>query len=254
MSTGLLRTLRRPVGRALRVVPSPLWAAIYPAISLFVTPDGYDSGAAYEDRESAFSLIYKENRWSSPESRSGIGATVAATRTVRRNLELLLPKLQCRSLLDAPCGDFNWMRHVRLPADCAYLGRDIVPELIADLRRDYPEKDWGLLDIVAEPPPDADVWMCRAVLYHLPLADGLSVLRNMAASNVKYFMSTSHDFVRRNQDIRPGGFRYINLRAAPYNLPKPIHRIIDFVSPSAPTYLDVWTRAQVRDAVTERTG
>ena len=40
------------------------------------------------------------------------------------------------SLLDAPCGDFNWMRHVPL-GGVSYTGADVVPELIARNRRDY---------------------------------------------------------------------------------------------------------------------
>lgn len=252
MTSELAQGLRPLLRMAVRTIPRPLWATIYPAIARFVAPTMRYQGDEYEDRASAFTWIYEENRWHDSESKSGVGSTLAFTRTLRADLEVLLASLKPKFLLDAPCGDFNWMQRVRLPEGCAYLGRDIVPKLIDDLRRQFPDKDWEVLDIVSDAIPVADVWLCRDVLFHLPLDDCQAVLRNMAASNVSYFLSKTYDHVRRNEDVRPGGFRYINLRAAPFNLPAPVRRLADFHVPGPPGYLDLWTREQIQSVIAEQ--
>ena len=41
-----------------------------------------------------------------------------------------LRKLGIRTIVDAACGDFNWMRHIVCNSDIKYQGFDIVEELI----------------------------------------------------------------------------------------------------------------------------
>ena len=143
MRPGPAHGLRPLVRRAVRSLPRPVWATIYPAIARFVAPSERYPGDEYGDRASAFAWIYEENRWHNGESKSGLGSTLAFTKRLRVDLEALFEGLNATSLLDAPCGDFNWMRHVQLPAGCAYMGRDIVPKLIEDLKRDFPDRDWA---------------------------------------------------------------------------------------------------------------
>ena len=59
-----------------------------------------------------FSRFYLKNSWANSESVSGEGSNLVQTSTIRRELEKLLAELNIRALLDAPCGDFNWIRHV----------------------------------------------------------------------------------------------------------------------------------------------
>src|SRR5437764_8294237 len=61
-----------------------------------------------------FERIYETNLWSDPESRSGVGSSLDSTRVVRAELPKVLRRLQTRTLLDVPCGDFTWMEHVDL--------------------------------------------------------------------------------------------------------------------------------------------
>ncbi|HYV13569.1 MAG TPA: hypothetical protein VE980_21875, partial [Pyrinomonadaceae bacterium] len=61
-----------------------------------------------------FSEIYQTNAWQDPESVSGRGSTLARTNVITSNLPVLLQELNANSLIDAACGDFNWMRHVDL--------------------------------------------------------------------------------------------------------------------------------------------
>src|SRR5258708_6481671 len=82
------------------------------------------------DMREVFSTIYRDNLWADPESFSGRGSTLARTGVIRMELPRLLHDAGAKTLLDAACGDFNWMRHLEL-GSVQYIGVDIVPELIA---------------------------------------------------------------------------------------------------------------------------
>src|SRR4051812_10120929 len=68
-----------------------------------------------------FTEIYRRQLWGSGETVSGYGSTIAGTEPLRTALPLLLRKLGVRTLIDIPCGDFNWMRKVELEVD-EYIG------------------------------------------------------------------------------------------------------------------------------------
>ena len=125
--SGQLRRFVKYLMRRYPTVFNPLWSLTYAWI---VRGDEKYFGSEYTDRVQAFRTIYDENRWQSLESRSGHGSTVAYTRGLRKSLEQYLTKLNVKSFLDAPCGDFNWMRHLVLPPQTQYIGGDIIPELV----------------------------------------------------------------------------------------------------------------------------
>jgi hypothetical protein len=58
------------------------------------------------------------------------------TETIRQTLPALLAELRVESMLDLPCGDFNWMKQVELPVS-RYIGADIVEPLIAKNQGQY---------------------------------------------------------------------------------------------------------------------
>jgi len=89
------------------------------------------------------------------------------------------------------------------------------------------------------------MWLCRDAIFHLTLGDGLKVLENAAHSGIKFFASTTHDFVAVNRDISTGAFRLVNLRKAPFNLPTPIEEIDDFLAPNVPQKLGLWSEEQL---------
>lgn len=76
-----------------------------------------------------FEDIYQNNRWGSSESRPGSGSELRTTDTLREELPKLLRYLNVKSMLDLPCGDYNWMSEVDL-GGIFYRGADIVEELI----------------------------------------------------------------------------------------------------------------------------
>ena len=98
-----------------------------------------------------FTEIYVTNGWQSPESKSGGGSTLSATAAIRAALPRLLSDLGVAVLIDAPCGDFNWMRHVDLPVQ-TYIGGEIVPGLVkrADRRFQNDQRRFMLLDLTRD--------------------------------------------------------------------------------------------------------
>jgi hypothetical protein len=144
------------------------------------------------------------------------------------------------------------MQHVPLDGKL-YIGGDIVQEMVEKLQQRHwsRNREFRLLDIVDDPLPEADLWMCRDVLFHLPEADALKVLRRAGQSNIKYFLSSTFPFVRKNVkgvDTNLGWFRYINLCKPPYNLPRPLRELEDFIVPYPPKVLGLWSREQLQEA------
>jgi len=238
--------VREHVKKLMKSYPSvfnPIWSAVYPMLK---RSEGYVE-SSHSDNHAAFETIYQENYWGDGESRSGWGSTLEYTGPLRSALEKLTRKLGTRVMFDAPCGDFNWMQHVRLPEDCRYIGGDIVASLIVKLQAQYagPKRQFQVIDIVQDELPHADIWLCRDVLFHLPTADIIKTFKNFARSQISYMLTTTYDFQKFNADVKPGGFRYVNLRRPPFSLGQPELKIADFVAPAPPRYLALWSRAEV---------
>ena len=229
---------------------NPLWMVAYPYVR---RTSGYVP-STFETSEAAFSHIYTNNGWGSEETRSGFGSTLEYTAPLRKSLEELLRRLHVRTFLDAPCGDFNWMRHVQLPPDAKYIGSDIVRPLITNLQARYGDSRYQFVvtDIVRGHLPAADLWLCRDVLFHLPTNEIVATLRNFSHSRIPFILTTTYDFEKENPDVQPGGFRYINLNRHPFLLPRPRLRIADFTAPDPPRFMGLWTREEVAAALRVR--
>ena len=83
-----------------------------------------------DNTSDVFQKIYREQGWLSSESVSGWGSELRNTEQIIRELPGFLRRFGITSMLDVPCGDFNWMRFVDLDG-IDYIGADIVPDLIA---------------------------------------------------------------------------------------------------------------------------
>src|SRR5260370_61794 len=85
---------------------------------------------ASDSIEHRFTWVYKRNHWGDRESVSGPGSTLRYTENLRKQLPLLFAEYKVRKVLDAPCGDFNWMQEDVKEIDIDYVGADIVPQLV----------------------------------------------------------------------------------------------------------------------------
>lgn len=179
----------------------------------------------FGSRKKIFEVIYEKDLWNDEEgeSVSGPGSSVEITGMARAAIEQVIADRGIRSMLDAPCGDFNWMRHTAL-GSVAYTGADIVVPMIARNNERYASetRKFIVLDLVDGSVPAADLVFCRDCIMHLKTPDVQRLLRNISGSGSRYLLITNHPGAGENQELRStGNFRPINLSLPPYNL-KPL--------------------------------
>jgi SAM-dependent methyltransferase len=172
-----------------------------------------------------FTAIYEGNLWNNEESRSGGGSTLKKTRNIRTRLPQLVRERGIRSLLDAGCGDFHWMKEVELGA--TYIGGDIVREIIDRNGANYGDGTTSFveLDITRDEIPPVDMILCRECLFHLSYADIFNAIGRFKGSGAKYLLATHHPGQPENRDIVTGMCRALNLEAWPFNFPRPVEVI-----------------------------
>lgn len=176
--------------------------------------------------EQVFSGIYHDNLWQSAESRSGGGSAIHSTAAAREAIRDLLVDLNIHSLHDIPCGDFNWMRMTDL-GDCKYIGSDIVPELIEEVRKKFAadNREFRVMNLCTDSLPAVDLVMVRDCFIHLSFEHLTAAIRNIKASGSKYLLASTYPNHRRNYDTPTGGARPINLCSPPFFFPPPMRMI-----------------------------
>jgi hypothetical protein len=183
-------------------------------------------------REALFTYIHDTNRWGSPESLSGPGAEMRQTKAIRTGLAQILTAFAISSMLDVPCGDFNWMQHVAgLDGLDRYIGADIVTALVDALRERYESgnRTFSVLDLTTDKLPAVDLIFVRDAMVHMTLADGLAAIANIKRSRATYLMATTYPAVTNNIDTEEAHWRPLNLRLAPFHMPAPLdHVVTDF--------------------------
>jgi len=171
-----------------------------------------------------FTEIYKVNYWKSDESISGVGSESNQTRSIIKDIDRLLSEMKITSLLDIPCGDFNWMKEVDL-SKIDYVGADIVDELIYKNIRKYKHRKnlkFKVLNLISDTLPKTDILILRDCLVHLSNKDIYSAIKNIKSSGSKYLLSTTFIDHQLNIDIVTGDWRPLNLQKHPFNFPSPI--------------------------------
>jgi hypothetical protein len=188
--------------------------------------------------EGVFRAKFVTNAWGGVESRSGSGSDAEQTRVLVAELPQLFRKFGIGSMLDVPCGDFQWMRDVDL-AGIRYVGADIVPEVVEgnqSFARDGVR--FLSLDLLRSGLPPADLVLVRDCLVHLPYGDIFQGLRNLCRSGGTYVLTTTFPDHKVNSDIRLGGWRPLNLELAPFGFPPPRHFINEHCREGAGRYAD----------------
>jgi hypothetical protein len=185
-----------------------------------------------------FTKIYVENRWRTAESVSGSGSTVAITGTLREHLEEWLRNQEITSLVDIPCGDFNWMRLVRFPQGMQYLGLDIVDKLISDVSARYETEQvhFDIADILTSDLPKADAYFCKDIFTHFPL---IAVERALSRIRPKtrYILTTTVPSLSKNIDIEFGQDRVLNMALI---LGEPLEMLPFYEADGVKRFVGVW--------------
>ncbi|WP_372907044.1 class I SAM-dependent methyltransferase [Rossellomorea marisflavi] len=169
-----------------------------------------------------FTKIYKENIWGSEESVSGTGSSMREAQGLLKELPLLFDSLNIQSILDAPCGDFNWMKHVDL-SNYHYVGVDIVSEIIKKNQTEHASRNIQFIegDIMKDPLPKVDLIICRDALVHFPFHQVEQSIDNFLNSGSTYVLLTHFPLVPLNKDIPLGHWRPLNLCLPPFSFPEP---------------------------------
>ena len=173
-----------------------------------------------------FSEVYERNIFGGSESRSGEGSDLSQTAIVRREIPRLLQELGIKTFVDAPCGDWYWMKEVDLPVE-HYIGLDIVEALVAKNQREFGSSKIAFqsMNLAEGNLPKADLIFSRDCLVHLSFADALKIIANFKRSGAKYLLTTTFTDRGRNEDLGDGFGRPLNKRLPPFSFPEPIRLI-----------------------------
>lgn len=237
------------IGRIYHKLWSKTWDAAH-AVGIDFSPRG------------VFRHIYRNKTWGDAESVSGPGSELGETRKVREVLPALLRELGVKSMLDAPCGDWNWMKTIDL-SGIDYIGAEVVPELVERNTRLYglgpvPQAAMGssagdsiarmresrapgaaatggsrrfiIADITKDPLPRVDLILCRDCLVHLSNKLARAAIDNFRRSGGTWLLTTTYPGALpgdgANRDIATGQFRMVDLTRPPFDMPPP-ERVIN---------------------------
>ena len=204
-------------------------------------------------REDIFTKIYKDHIWSG-QSKSGTSSDPIRTSHLVSKIIQLIEEYNIQSIVDAPCGDFIWVKDIIEKTKISYIGYDIVKELIEDNQKLYSQEYNALFqkrDITKNTLAKADLMLCRDCLVHLSFESINSFLRNFIASGCSYLLTTTFTYSHRgNADLVEDiiGWRPLNLQNAPFNFRDPL-KTIQEVNVEADRFSDkslcLWAREQI---------
>lgn len=181
-----------------------------------------------------FVNIYENYGFGGDESRSGSGSTLNETEKLRQSIINLFNEKNIKSVVDIPCGDFNWMKEI-VPNFTSYKGGDIVDQCVIENTEKYGSSDISFFqfDILTDEIPNGDVLIVRDIIGHFPISDGEKIINNILQSDCKFLLSTTwynindDDYYihHYNRGADYGRFYPVNLMSQPFNFPKPDHYI-----------------------------
>jgi len=170
-----------------------------------------------------FTAVHDAKAWGECESLSGPGSTRERAAAFLPDLVALVRSLPVSTLLDAPCGDFNWAQPLADSVE-QYIGVDVVPTLIKANRKRWGSSRRRFLcrDMVRQRLPSADLVFCRDALVHFGARDIFDALANLRRTGATFLMATTFIGDRANEDIAAGEWRPLNLQRPPFSFPPPL--------------------------------
>jgi len=169
--------------------------------------------------EYVFRFIYEQNLWGDKESVSGEGSSSNQTEVIIKEVPKLIKKYRIKSILDVPCGDFNWIRNV-VNDNLIYVGGDIVGPIIKKNQRQYTRDNIKFIKInlISDPLPAADLLICRDCFVHFSYEDIKKSLNNIRKRKIKYLLLTTYTERTHNRNILTGDWRPLNMEIRPFYL------------------------------------
>tara|TARA_R110000824_G_scaffold9947_3_gene44262 strand:+ start:1128 stop:1766 length:639 start_codon:yes stop_codon:yes gene_type:complete len=184
-----------------------------------------------------FIQTYKNNKWTSPESFSGVGSQLNYTYSIRIQLEKLILSKKINTIFDCSCGDWNWMKFVDLYG-AHYTGNDIVPEIVKKNNDLYSKSNVKFINndcltaLEQLKENSIDLVICRHTLEHLETGYCVEVCKQIRrVSNFALITSNNTDNDDSNSNFILDGHsgRQIDLEKSPFLeiLDRPIKRMWD---------------------------
>jgi len=207
--------------------------------------------------ESIFLSIYRYRAWGDGQSISGTGSNLEQTQHISAALPRLFRRYNIRTILDIPCGDFNWMKHVDL-SGVDYVGADIVRPVITSDQALHTKSNVKFIvaDITSTPLPAVDLILCRDCLVHFSNKHISRAIENITSSRAGLLLTTTFPS-QVNVDIATGNWRPLNLQDAPFCFPPPIELINEGYekdSGFADKSLALWSIQALRDHIIHSNG
>jgi hypothetical protein len=139
------------------------------------------------------------------------------------------------------------MQHLTVVKD--YIGLDVVDTVIKRniTQFERPGRAFVLADATVDELPEADIVLCREILFHLSFDDMRKLLLNILSKDRRYFIATSDRQTLFNSDIPTGDYRLLNLEARPLRFPPPI-RLIEDSAVSPRRIVGVWDMDHLKKA------
>lgn len=198
-----------------------------------------------------FEDIFKNNSWKGRTSSSGRGSDPDQTQKIIKEIPVLLKDMGISTILDIPCGNFNWMQHVDL-SGIKYIGADIVKEIVKNNKSKYKMKNisFKYMNLIESKIPKVDLVLVRDCLVHMSYDDIFKSLKNIRDSKSRYLLTTTFTGRLSNNDITTGGWYPFNLQIAPFSFPKPIRIINEGCTQGKLSYTDkslgLWKISKIR--------
>jgi hypothetical protein len=166
------------------------------------------------------------------ESMSGLGSCTDTTEDIRRELPIIFEKYNIKTFIDAPCGDFFWMKMVDL-SNVNYIGYDVVEDLVVKNNTKFGTDNikFELKDVINVRMKKADLILCRDFLFHISNENINKVINNIKNSGITYMLATYFDYTKVNTNLNASdnevGFRKINIEIEPIGLGEPIYKFYE---------------------------
>jgi SAM-dependent methyltransferase len=151
---------------------------------------------------------------------SGKVSDALYTASFRKALVDFMQEHDVKSVLDYGCGDAQFAKQVDW-GERDYIGVDIVPAAIERATRECtgrPNMTFECIPPETWEPPRVDLALCKDVLIHVPNSEIVLIARKLllAAKNVLFVQDRPS--LDHNVDGIRGGYRGIDLSAAPFGL------------------------------------
>ena len=178
-----------------------------------------------------FTSIYKSGYWKPliGGSLSGSGSSEEATVNIKKELPHFLSNRNIKSILDIPCGDFNWMAEIDL-SSVKYIGAEIVEELVLNNQNNFSKENRSFIvcDLLKDDLPSIDLIFVRDCFVHLTDVQIQTALSNIINSDAKYFASSTYPNIHENiKSKKKDRWRALNLTSPPFSLPEPLEELDD---------------------------